>query len=87
MLSGRSSSYVTGSRIFKILKGSNLAKSNLSLSRVVRINIIFILDILYRRYTLFFFLRVGPQTFLLLITFFITLLKKTKFYRSLFYNL
>ena len=86
MLSGRFSLYVTGSRTFKILKGPNLKKSNLLLGRVVWINIIFVLGILYRRYTLFFFLRVSPQTFLLLVNFFIILLKNTKFYRSLFYN-
>ena len=35
MLSGRSSLYMTNPRIFKILKGSNLAKSNLSLNYMV----------------------------------------------------
>ena len=35
MLSGRSSLYVTGPKIFKILKGSNLVKFNLSLSLMV----------------------------------------------------
>ena len=46
MLSGRSSLYVTGPRTFKILKGPNLAKSNLLLSYIVWINIIFILGVL-----------------------------------------
>ena len=35
MLSGRFSLYMTGPRTFKILKGPNLAKSNLLLSFVV----------------------------------------------------
>ena len=60
MLSKRSNLYVTGSRNFKTLKNSNLAKSNLSLSLIIQINIIFVLGIFYKRYTLFFFLRVGP---------------------------
>ena len=60
MLFGRFSLYITNSRTFKILKGSNLVKSNLLLDRVVWINIIFVLSILYRRYILFFFLKVGP---------------------------
>ena len=86
MLFGRSSLYVTEPKTFIILKDSSLAKSNLLLSRVVLINIIFILGVLYRRYTLFFFLRVNPLTLFLLINFFIFLLKKVKFYWSLFYN-
>ena len=60
MLSGRFSLYITGFRTFKILKDPNLAKFNLLLGRVVWINIIFVLGVLYRRYTLIFFLRVGP---------------------------
>ena len=87
MLSGRFSLYITGPRIFKILKGSSLAKFNLLLNCVVRINIIFILGILYRRYTLFFFLRVSPLTLFLLANFFMFLLKKTKSCWSLFYNM
>ena len=86
MLSGRSSLYVTNFRTFIILKDPNLAKFNLLLSLVIYINIIFILGILYKKYTLFFFLRVGPQTLFLLANFFIFLLKKIKFCRSLFYN-
>ena len=78
MLSGRSSLYVTGPKTFKILKGSNLAKFNLLLGYVVWINIIFILGILCRRYTLSLFLKVSPQTLLLLAHFFITLLKNIK---------
>ena len=35
MLFGRFSLYITGPRIFKILKGFNLAKFNLSLGRVI----------------------------------------------------
>ena len=55
MLSGRSSSYVTNSKIFIILKDSNLAKSNLLLGLVVWINVVFVFGILYKRYTFFFF--------------------------------
>ena len=84
MLLGRSSLYVTNSRTFKILKGSNLAKSNLLLSRVIQINIIFVLNIFYRRYTLFLSLRVNSLTFLLSINFLIILLKNTKFQQNLF---
>ena len=79
--------YITGSRTLKILKDSNLAKSNLLLSRVVWINIIFVLGVLYKRYTLSFFLRVSPLTLFLLVNFFIFLLKKIRFYRSSSYNL
>ena len=82
MLSGRSNLYVINPRIFEILKGSNLVKFNLLLSCVVRINIIFVLSICYRRYTLFFFLRVGPLTFFLSANFFIFLFKKIRFCRS-----
>ena len=80
MLSERSSLYMTGSRTFKILKGPNLAKSNLLLGCVVWMNVIFMLGVYYRRYTLFLFLRVGPRTFFLLVNFFIFLLKKVKFF-------
>ena len=73
MLSERSSLYITGSRIFKILKDPSLAKSNLLLNYMVEINIIFVLDILYKKYTLFFFLKVSSQTLLLLVNFFITI--------------
>ena len=59
MLSGRSSSYVTGPRIFAILKNFSLVKSNLLLGLVILINIIFVFNVLCRRYTLFFFLRVS----------------------------
>ena len=59
MLFGKSSLYVTGPKIFIILQGSSLAKSNLLLNCVILINIIFILGVLCRRYTLFSFLRVG----------------------------
>ena len=55
MLSERFSSYMIGPKTFEILKDSNLAKSNLLLGRVIWINIIFVLGILYKRYTLFFF--------------------------------
>ena len=78
MLSERSNLYITGPRTFEILKGPNLVKSNLLLNRVVQINIIFILGILYKRYTLFFFLRVSPLTLFLLANSFIFLLKKIK---------
>ena len=87
MLSERSSLYVTSFRTFKILKDFNLAKSNLLLGRVVYINIIFVLGIFCRRYTLFFFLRVSPRTLFLLANFFIFLLKKIKLYWSSFCNL
>ena len=60
MLSGRSSLYVTSPRTFKTLKDFNLVKSNLLLGFVVQINIIFVLNILYKRYTLSFSLKVGP---------------------------
>ena len=59
MLFGRFSLYVTGPRTLKILKGFNLAKSNLLLSYIVWINIIFVFGVLHKRYTLFFFLRVS----------------------------
>ena len=60
MLSEKSNLYITGSRTLKILKGSNLAKFNLLLSYIIWINIIFILGIYYRKYTLFSSLRVSP---------------------------
>ena len=60
MLFKKSSLYMTGSRTLKILKGSNLAKSNLLLDRVVQINIIFMLGICCRKYTLSLSLRVSP---------------------------
>ena len=87
MLSRKSSLYITSSRTLKIFKNFNLAKFNLLLSRVVQINIIFVLGILCRRYILFFFLRVSPLTLFLLINFFIALLKKIKFCWSFSYNL
>ena len=59
MLFGRFSLYVINSRTFIILKGFSLAKFNLLLSRVVLINVVFILGVLYRRYILFLFLRVS----------------------------
>ena len=59
MLSGRFSLYVTGSKTFIILNSFSLVKSNLLLGHVVLMNVIFVLGVLYRRYTLFFFLRVG----------------------------
>ena len=59
MLSKKSSLYITSFRTLKTLKSSNLAKFNLLLGRVVRINVVFVLGILCRRYTLFFFLRVS----------------------------
>ena len=86
ILSEKSNLYVISPRTFKTLKDSNLAKSNLLLDRVVQINIIFISSVLYRRYTLSLFLRVGPQTLLLLANFFIILLKNTIFCRSSFCN-
>ena len=86
MLFGRSSLYMTGPRTFKILKDFNLVKFNLLLSLMVQMNVVFVFGVLYRRYTLFFFLRVGFLTFFLLVNFFIILLKNTKFYRSSFYN-
>ena len=86
MLSGRSSLYITSFRTFKILKDSSLAKSNLLLSRVIWINIIFMFGVLYKRYTLFFFLRVNSLTLFLLVNSFIFLLKKIKFCQSSSYN-
>ena len=80
MLSGRSSLYVTNPKTFKILKGPSLAKFNLLLGRVIQINIIFMFNIFYKRYTLSLFIKVSPQTFLLFANFFIILLKKTKSY-------
>ena len=87
MLSGRSNLYVTNSRIFETLKGPNLAKSNLLFGHVIWINIVFMFGVLCRRYTLFFFLRVSSLTLLLLVNFFIILLKNIKFCLSFFYNL
>ena len=60
MLSERFTLYVTSPGIFIILKNLNFIKSNLSLGLVVRINVIFVFSVLYRRYTLFLFLRVSP---------------------------
>ena len=80
ILSGKFSLYITGPKTLKILKGSNLAKFNLLLSRVIQINIYFMFGILCRKYTLSFFLRVGPLTLFLLANFFILLLKKVKSY-------
>ena len=51
MPSGRFSLYVISSRTFKILKDPNLVKSNLLFGLVAQINIIFVLSILYKRYT------------------------------------
>ena len=87
MLFGKFSLYIIGPRIFAILKNFNLVKFYLLLGLVVQINIIFVFSIFYKRYTLFFFLKVGPQTLFLLANFFIVLLKNTKFYCSSFYNL
>ena len=86
MLSERSSLYVTGPKTIIILKNFSLVKSNLLLNLVIQINIIFVLGILHRKYTLFFLLKVGPQTFFLSANFFIILLKNTKFYCSSSYN-
>ena len=86
MLSGRSSLYIINSRTLKILKDFNLAKSNLLLGYVVQINIIFILGVFYKRYILFFFLRVSPLTLFISANSFIFLLKKIRFYQSSFYN-
>ena len=69
ILSGRSSLYVTSSRTFKILKGFSLAKSNLLLNLIVWINIVFVLGILYRRYTLFFFFKSWSSNSLIIDTF------------------
>ena len=60
MLSKKSNLYIINSKTFIILKDSSLIKFNLLLGRVILINIIFILGILYRRYTLFFSLKVSP---------------------------
>ena len=87
ILSRRFSLYITDPRTLKILKDFNLIKFNLSLGLVVQINVIFIFSVFCRRYTLFFFLRVGPQTLFLSVKFFIVLLKNTKFCYSFFYNL
>ena len=78
---------MTGPRTFTILKGFSLIKSNMLLGLVVRINIIFIFSVFYRRYTLFFFFRVSSLTLFLLANFFIILLKKIKSCRSSSYNL
>ena len=86
MLSGKFSLYVTGSRAFKTLKDFDLIKFDLSLGLVIQINIIFVLDIFCRRYTLFLFLKVSPQTLFLLANFFIFLLKNIRSYRGLFCN-
>ena len=86
MLSEKSNLYVTSPKTFIILKGFSLAKFNLLLSYVIQINIVFVLSVYYKRYTLSPFLRVGPLTLFLSANFFILLLKKIKFYRSLSYN-
>ena len=59
MLSGKSSSYITRPKIFIILKGSSLIKSNLLLGLMIWINVIFMFSIFFKRYTLSFSLRVG----------------------------
>ena len=87
ILSGRFSLYVTGSRTFKILKNSNLAKFSLLLDFVVWINVVFMFGVFYRRYILSLFLRVSSLTLLLLVNFLIILLKNTKFCLSSSYNL
>ena len=87
ILSGRSSLYMTDPKTLIILKYLSLAKSNLLLNLVIQINIIFMLDILYKKYTLSLSLRVDPQTLFLSAKFFIFLLKKIRFCRSSFYNL
>ena len=57
MLSKKFNLYIINSRTLTILKNFSLAKFDLSLSLVVQINIIFVFNILYKRYTLFFFFK------------------------------
>ena len=59
ILSEKSSLYIISSKTFIILKGFSLAKSNLLLNLVIRINIIFVFSIFYKKYILFPFLRVS----------------------------
>ena len=47
MLSEKFNLYMISSRTLKILKGFNLAKSNLLLGYITQINFIFVLSILY----------------------------------------
>ena len=71
---------MTNPKTFKTLKNPNFAKSNLLLGLIIYINIIFMFSVFYKRYALSLFLKVSPQTLLLLVNFFITLLKIIKFY-------
>ena len=86
MLSRRSNLYITNPKTLRILKDSNLVKSNLLLGLIIQINIIFVLGILYRKYTLSPFFRVSSQTLILLANFIIVLLKNTKSRQNLSYN-
>ena len=81
MLSGRSSLYMTSSRTLIILKDFNFTQF------YDLINVNFVFGVLFRKYTLSFFLKVSSLTLFLLATFFIFLLKKIKLFRSFFYNL
>ena len=87
MLSGRSSLCMTGPRTLIILNNFSLAKFNLSLSFVIQINVTFVFGVLYKKYTLFLFLRVSPRTLLLSANSFIFLLKKVKSCQSSSCNL
>ena len=78
---------MTRPRILIILKDPNFIKSNLSLGLVVQINIIFVFGVLFRRYALFLFLKVGSLTLFLSANSFILLLKKIKSCRSFFCSL
>ena len=87
MLSGRSRLYMTGPKTFIVLKNLSFAKSNLLLSFIIQINVIFMFDIFYKKCTLFFFLKVSPRTLLLPVNFFINLLKNIKLSYNLFYKI
>ena len=60
ILSEKSSLYVISPRTFTILKSFSFREFNLSLSLIIWINIIFIISILFKRYTLFLFFKAGP---------------------------
>ena len=78
MLSGSFSLYITGPKILTILKNFSFVKFNLLLGLTILISIILILSVLYRKYTLFLFLRVSSQNLFLLANFFIALSKEIR---------
>ena len=79
--------YISNLNTFAIQNSSNFVKSNLSLGLIVRIKVVLVLDIYYKRYTSSLFLRIGLSIFEVFIYFFILLLKNLISFLKLFYNL